>query len=103
MCQTIKYYSPMCGHMWLQLASPCIWGATLLTCYMYQDGLTIVNRLPPYSEEYHVSLRHCPQCSTRGCYDMNYVRMIKKETKGIKFGKGPGKNATGVECPCVVM
>jgi hypothetical protein len=51
MCVTVKCYSPVCQHMGFALVSPCAWGATLLTWYMFQYGLKCIGKVITISKD----------------------------------------------------
>ncbi|KAI1128891.1 methyltransferase domain-containing protein [Nemania abortiva] len=95
MCLTTHYISRNCGHHWLAIRQPCWPGYGFNYCGAFGDG---VAREP--SPELEI-LGLCPACATSGGYDYNLVRMVVNVNDRCRWGIGPSRGDTGVEC--VVM
>lgn len=96
MCKLYHFKDPSCNHHWARIAHPCAHGTGFSDCPSFTD-LNYVKGTP---RAFIATREPCPTCDLKGCYDRNQIRMVTRQRKGFKIGKGPAKADRGVELFC---
>lgn len=97
MCKVQIWRSKTCPHRWISLTKPCGEGKNISNCPAFTNGKARPTKeacaalAPPKS---------CPHCDKKDEYDGNRIRMIKSLEYGVKFGEGPSRSDSGIECMC---
>jgi len=85
------------------LRQPCKPGMNLKTCPEFSKGqyfgVAKMWKIPLST----AADGDCPACYHRDQIDERYIRMIRIERYGVRFGLGPRTSDPGCEISCVIM
>ena len=100
MCTAQFWRSPSCGHLWVELKTPCEEGKNISNCRSFEDGRA---RHPAGLKCKSAEEDLCPKCDKKNDYDSRKIRMVSSIKPGLKWGNGPSKSNAGIDCHCTVM